>query len=144
MANVCKLLRIFKTCTTPYHPQSLLPLCIAYNSSVHPATGYTPFNLMFGHNENMPIDLMHGSYPTEVNQPQNANKFVAKLQIDCKISTLQFETLWDITCTDKRYCLTNQFMGNPSRKITWGVYTLKLSHMEWFRSSTIIGLGLSD
>ena len=55
-------------------------LCTAYNSSVHPTTGYTPFYLMFGCNTRMPIDLMYGSCPTEVNQPSNANEFVAKLQ----------------------------------------------------------------
>ena len=53
---------------------------MAYNSSVHPTTGYTPFYLMFGRNTRMPIDLMCGSSPTEVNQPSNANEFVAKLQ----------------------------------------------------------------
>ena len=58
----------------------LRPLCMACNSSVHPTTGYTPFYLMFGHNTRMPIDLMYGSCPIEVNQPSNANEFVAKLQ----------------------------------------------------------------
>ena len=77
IAEVCKLLGVLKTRTTPYHPQSdglvercnrtllnmlataaqekpfdwenhLRRLCIAYNTSVHPTTGYTPFFLMFG------------------------------------------------------------------------------------------------
>ena len=109
VASMCKLLGISKTRTTPYHPQfdglierfnqallsmlriaasenpfewedHLRPLCMAYNSSVHPTTGYTPFYFMFGRNTRIPIDLMYGSCPTEVNQPSNANEFVAKLQ----------------------------------------------------------------
>ena len=89
IAEICKLLGISKTRTTPYHPQSdglvercnrtmlsmlatatmkrpfewdshLRHLCMAYNSSTHPTTGYTPFYLMFGRQVRMPIDVMYG------------------------------------------------------------------------------------
>ena len=74
MAEVCKLLQIHKTRTTPYHPQSddlverfnrtmlamlstcakdnpldwerhVRKVCMAYNTSVQASTGYTPFFL---------------------------------------------------------------------------------------------------
>ena len=89
VAEVCKLLKICKTRTTPYHPQGdglverfnrtlldmlattlkeqptdwedhLRKVCLAYNSSIQSTTGYTPFFLMFGRNVRLPVDLMYG------------------------------------------------------------------------------------
>lgn len=89
VAEVCKLLKIHKTRTTPYHPQGdglverfnrtlldmlattlkeqptdwedhLRKVCFAYNSSIQSTTGYTPFFLMFGCNARLPVDLMYG------------------------------------------------------------------------------------
>ena len=77
IAEVCKLLHIEKSRTTPYHPQGdglverynrtlfnmlsttvkdhphnwedhIRKVCMAYNTCVHPTTGFTPFYLMFG------------------------------------------------------------------------------------------------
>ena len=87
--EMCKLLGIRKTRTTAYHPagngqgenwnrtlKSLLKakvdgdvqrwdehigVCLmAYRSSVHQSTGYTPFNLMFGREMKLPLDIMIG------------------------------------------------------------------------------------
>ena len=86
MKEICSLLDIKKTRTTPYHPQSdgmierfnrtlldmlstavkndhrnwdvQLPLLmLAYRTSVQETTGATPFSLMFGRPAQLPIDL---------------------------------------------------------------------------------------
>ena len=84
--NICDILQIRKTRTTPYHPQGdglverlnrtlldmlattvkenptswedhLRKVCLAYNSSTYPTTGYSPFYLMFGRHAKLPADL---------------------------------------------------------------------------------------
>ena len=106
IGEVCKLLGVDKTRTTPYHPQSdglvecfnrtlldmlatasqeqpfdwedhLRQLCMAYNSSVHPTTGYTPFYLMYGRQARMPIDVMYG---TPSAQPEELSEYAANLR----------------------------------------------------------------
>ena len=100
VAEVCKLLGIHKSRTTPYHPQSdgmierfnrtllsmlataasenpfdwedhLRPLCMAYNTSIHPTTGYTPFLLMFGRQARMPVEVMYGTPSGEDTSPSD-------------------------------------------------------------------------
>ena len=95
IAEVCKLLGVVKSRTTPYHPQSdglverfnrtllnmlatavskrpfqweshLRRLYLAYNTSVHQTTGYSPFFLMFGRQVRMPVDRdVWDSYSSE-------------------------------------------------------------------------------
>ena len=95
MAEICRLLGILKTRTTPYHPQSdglverfnrtllnmlsviakdrgqdwdlQLPLVMmAYRTSVQESTKATPFSLMFGREARLPIDVMFGTPPDVV------------------------------------------------------------------------------
>ena len=92
-ASVCDLLGIEKTRTTPYHAQSdgqverwnrtiqqmlkafvndnrddwddhLPYLCMAYRATPHESTGCSPNLMMFGEENNMPIDVMVGGPPT--------------------------------------------------------------------------------
>ena len=104
--ELCKLLQVRKTRTTPYHPQcngvverfnrtlldmlsttvgdhpsdwdqSIRKLCMAYNSSVHSTTGFTPFFLMFGRQVRLPVDLMYG---TSSPDSQSIPEYVKSLQ----------------------------------------------------------------
>ena len=98
---VCSLLGVSKTRTSPYHPQSdglierfnrtslsllsmatrqdeqnwdlhLHLMMLAYRTSVQESTGCTPFELVFGREAPLPVDVMYGlppqTSPTEVNQ----------------------------------------------------------------------------
>ena len=106
LTKVCKLLNIRKTRTTPYHPQcdglverlnrTLLDMlatcskehpfnweqhirkaCMAYNTSIHPSTGFTPFYLMFGRQARLPVDTMFGTSKPESQSP---NEYAATLK----------------------------------------------------------------
>ena len=106
ITEVCKLLGIEKSRTTPYHPQSdglverfnrtlldmlatavtdhpfeweqhLRRLCLAYNTSIHPTTGHSPFSLMFGRQARMPVDIMLG---TTVPSSSTIPRYVATLR----------------------------------------------------------------
>ena len=88
--EICSILRIVKSRTTPYHPQSdglverfnrtlkhmlsttvrdhpfdwedrLRKVCMACNTSIHASTSYTPFYLMFGREARLPIDIVFGT-----------------------------------------------------------------------------------
>ncbi len=92
VAEICKVLGIKKTRTTPYHPQGggmverfnrtlisllsttikdhhnewedrLRATCMVYNTSEQSTSGFTPFFLMFGKEARTPIDIMFGRPP---------------------------------------------------------------------------------
>lgn len=92
--ELCGLLDINKTRTSPYHPQSdglierfnrtllsmlslfvdnnhsnwdaLLPyVMMAYRSSVHASTGFTPYKILFGQEIVLPVDVMLGVGPQD-------------------------------------------------------------------------------
>ena len=100
MHELCKLLKIDKTRTTPYHPSGngqcerqnstamnlvhsyarddpfnwdrhLSLAMMGYNMTKHSATGFEPTRLMLGRNINMPADLMMPSDPSVMFQPVN-------------------------------------------------------------------------
>ena len=87
LKEVCRVLRIAKSRTTAYHPQSdglverynrtllsmlstcanehpfkwedyVQKVCMAYNTSIQATTEYTPYYLMFGREARLPIDCM--------------------------------------------------------------------------------------
>ena len=113
--ELCTILGIRKSRTTPYHPQGdgtaerfnrtlltmlatsaknnaanwqmfIRPVCLAYNSSVHASTGFTPFYMMFGREARLPIDLRFGTGDTSTLSP---NEYVRHLQ---KVLEYAFDT----------------------------------------------------
>ena len=97
--EMCRLLGIHKTRTTPYHPQSdglierfnrtllsmlsiaaredehnwdlkLPTLLFAYRTSVHETTGETPSLLMLGREARLPVDIMLNLTPNKADEPR--------------------------------------------------------------------------
>ena len=64
------------------HPETweshLRPICMAYNTSLQPTTGYSPFYLMFSSRERLPIEIVYGT-----NQPQSQtiSSFVSDMRM---------------------------------------------------------------
>ena len=88
--EVCELLGINKTRTSPYHPQSdgmverfnrtLEAMLSKYVSSVHEATTFTPYFMMFGREICLPIHIMFG---TQVDQePLTHGSYAATLRAE--------------------------------------------------------------
>ena len=47
--------------------ECLPKVCLAYNTSEHSATGFSPFYMMFGRQANMPLDIIYGT-PTSTSK----------------------------------------------------------------------------
>ena len=50
---------------------------MAYNTSIHPTTGFTPFYLMFGRQAKLPVELMYGTPEPE---PQSSTEYASQLK----------------------------------------------------------------
>ena len=107
--EVCRILGIQKTRTTPLHPQSdgmvergnrtinnmiaafvsenqqnwdenIYLLMLAYRSAVHDSTSVTPNEMMFGRQVTLPVELVLGKPPNSEEIPDSAPDYVKKLQ----------------------------------------------------------------
>jgi transposase InsO family protein len=105
LAELCRLMRIDKARTTPYHPQCngmierfhrvlntmlakvidddqrdwpdhLPTVMAAYRASVHEATGFTPNSLILGREARLPVDLVYGLPPDRGQDAKSYNDFV--------------------------------------------------------------------
>ena len=104
--SICELLDIERLKTTPYHPECdgqservvrtiktciraysednpnwdlyLTQLAYAYNCSVHDTTGFSPFQVMFGREPRLPIDLIFPN-KTQLENPDRNEELTIKM-----------------------------------------------------------------
>ena len=57
----------------------ILHMCNIYNSSAHSATGFSPFELMFGRKSRLPVDLLLSTTPSD-NEYGNLREYVKALK----------------------------------------------------------------
>eukprot|EP00731_Ephydatia_muelleri_P021935 Em0014g526a len=79
LKEVCQLLGVKKTRTTPYHPQS-----DGLVESRHVTTGVTPFELMYGHDARLPEDVLFSIPATAEDPIQYADVLKNQLQLAYK------------------------------------------------------------
>lgn len=87
--ELCDLAGIHKVRTTPYHPRGnpverfnfdfVKPLVHAYNYTKHNTTGFTPYELMFGRQPRLTIDLAF-NVPLNRHQHKSHSKYVQTLK----------------------------------------------------------------
>ena len=170
--ELCELLDIKKTRTTPYHPQSdglverfnrtlknmlahfvdenmddwdvKMPLVmLAYRSSTHESTGYTPYKMLFGRDIRLPVDVIYGrpenSFETQTEYVQELRKTleeVHQLARDRLVVSHQHQKdVYDRKCVHGRFELDDEvyvfepvakFSKNVKHKSSWsGPYVVK-------------------
>lgn len=105
--ELCQVVSIHKVRTTPYHPRGnpverfnrtllnmlgtlqnqeksrwrefVKPLVYAYNCTKNEVTGYTPYELMFGRQPRLPVDLAFG-LPVQGGQHTSHSQYVQTLK----------------------------------------------------------------
>ena len=96
------------------HPFSwedqLRPLCLAYNSSVHPTTTYTPFFLMFGRQVRMPIDMMYG---TPASEPTTISEYASTLRKNLESAYATVRVKMDMKLDREKDLYDRKIHGKP-------------------------------
>ena len=137
--EVCRVLQVEKSRTSPYHPQgdglverynrTLLDMlatsaksnlndweryvravCYAYNTSVQSSTGFTPHFLMFGREARLPVDLQFG---TSFSESVSPDQYVQRLQHTLNYAyQLARDTLGEVQ--ERQKCIYNRSVhGSP-------------------------------
>ena len=153
-ANFLRKLEIDKTRTTAFHPQSnsvnermnrtllnMLGDCIdedqtnwsvklpyvllAYRSSVHESTGFTPHYLVFGHEVSLPLDLMYRP-PPSTTQLMSTFGSRRKKKLSARLMSLFDAMLLPINAV-ATICTTNAYMASPTMKANTFYFIILLS-----------------
>ena len=153
LAQLCQLLGIKKTRTTPYHPQSdglverfnrtilnmmavlvgehhdtweeqVRPACMAYNTSVQSTTGYSPFFLMFGREARVPFQL---AYEGCTESPTSVSDYVTNLRKSLNTSYEKVRNTFNLKLARQKEFYDRKIHGEPYRK----------DDLVWLHSSVV-------
>lgn len=109
-AELCRLMKIDKVRSTPYHPQvngmlerfhrtlntmlakvvsehqrdwheHLPAVLAAYRATVHEATGFSPNRLFLGKENRLPVDLVYGAVVDDARERYTADEYINKLMM---------------------------------------------------------------
>ena len=115
LKEICDIFQIKKSRTTPYHPQCdgqverfnrtllhmltttlkghpfdwedhLAKVCMAYNTSIHSTTGFSPYFLMFGRKPRLPLDLV---YPTAQGKSTSTQEYAHNVRLGLESAYLR-------------------------------------------------------
>ena len=111
-------------------------LCHAYNTSIRPTTGFSPFFLMFSRQTRMPADIMLGTLrPLRPHFP-NMSQISAPVW---RVHTKMCENTWGTSRSYRRFDAIQRPKGNNSWLGTWYGFTTQQYHGESPGNFTVHG-----
>ena len=98
----------------PFDWEEALPkVCLAYNTSVHATTRYSPFFLMYGREARLPVDIMYGTQSPVLS---TVDDYAQSLESCYKTLMREYVFTWLLDISGKNKYMISRFTVIPTRK----------------------------
>ena len=95
----------------PFHWEDhVRKVCLAYNSSVHPTTRYTPFYLMFGRQARLPVDL---TFSTDKPEDRTPAEYATQLRDSLEQAYANVQTTMGTQLAKQKQLYDHKVHGKP-------------------------------